>query len=404
MKKLPLITLFGFFIGLQVAESQNSTIWRGQNQGIYDQPGLLTTWPADGPNIRWTFEELGAGYSSPAFALGNIYVSGMEGSTGFIYCLDLNGKLKWKSTYGSEFDSSYPGSRATPVIDGERLYMLSGTGELACLNSGNGKLIWRKNLVGEFGARIIQWGLNETVVIHEDKLICTPGGRTHNVVALDKLTGEMVWSSKAKGEESAYCTPLLTKVGSRNLLVTHSADHIIGLDADSGILLWSYSHTNRWSVHPNTPIIHNNQLFCFSGYGQGATMLQLNADGSKATKIWTGDDLDSRMGGAVELNGKLYGSGDNNREWQCIDWATGKVQYSTKEIGNGVIIASNGFLYCYSQRGELALVKPGSTAFEIISETRVRKGSGQHWAHPAIHQGLLFVRHGNALIAYDIGK
>ena len=131
-------------------------------------------------------------------------------------------------------------------------------------------------------------------------------------------------------------------------------------------------------------------------------MLQLNADGSKATRVWSADDLDSRMGGAVVMNGKLYGSGDNNREWQCIEWATGNVEYTTKEIGNGVVIAANGLLYWYSQRGELALVKPGNNSFEIISETRVRKGSGQHWAHPTINDGMLFIRHGNAIIAYNI--
>ena len=133
-------------------------------------------------------------------------------------------------------------------------------------------------------------------------------------------------------------------------------------------------------------------------------MLQLNADGSSVNKIWSTDDLDSRMGGAVVLNGKLYGSGDKNREWQCIDWATGKVEYSTKDIGNGVIIAADDLLYWYSQRGELALVKPGNNSFEIISETKVRHGNGQHWAHPAINSSVLYIRHGNALIAYNISK
>jgi hypothetical protein len=131
-------------------------------------------------------------------------------------------------------------------------------------------------------------------------------------------------------------------------------------------------------------------------------MLQLNADGSKASKMWSGDDMDSRMGGAVVLDGKIYGSGDNNREWQCIDWATGNVEYDTKEIGNGTIIAANGLLYWYSQRGELALAKPGSNSFDILSEIRVREGSGQHWAHPVIHEGILYIRHGTALIAYKI--
>jgi len=401
MRFINIITLFLILLSNQV-KSQEPTKWRGPQQGIYNEPGLLPSWPSNGPEIKWTFDQLGAGYSSPSFAFDKIYVSGMEETVGYIYCLSNDGKLLWKTSYGSEFHTSYPGSRATQVIAGELGYILSGTGELTCFNAQNGRPVWRKNLVNDFDARIIQWGLNETVVIHGNKLICTPGGRTHNIVALDRMTGNLIWSSKGKGEESAYCTPLSIKTGSRDLLVTHTADHIVGLDINSGELLWSYPHTNRWSVHPNTPLFYNNQLFCFSGYGKGGTMLQLNNDGSKVSKIWSGDDMDSRIGGAVFVDGKIYGSGDNNREWQCIDWDTGKVEHETKEIGNGAIIAANGLLYWYSQRGELALVKPGNGSFEIISEIRIREGSGQHWAHPAIHNGILYVRHGNALIAYNI--
>jgi outer membrane protein assembly factor BamB len=385
--------------------SQPSTTWRGPGQsGVYSDKNLLESWPAPGPEILWTFDGLGEGYSSPAFAHGKIYLSGMEGSTGFIYCLSTEGKLLWKASYGKEFDSSYPGSRATPVISGNLVYMLSGEGELACLDAGSGRPVWNKNIFKEFGGRNIQWGINETVVIHGDKLICTPGGPAHNLVALNKSTGALIWTSKGRGEVSAYCTPLLAKIGTRNLLVTHSEESIMGLDADNGTLLWSYPHVNRWAVHPNTPLWHNNQVFCFSGYGKGGVMLQLNADGSRATKLWETTDMDSRMGGAVVINGKIYGSGDNSRDWFCIDWQSGRIEYRNREIGNGVIIAADGKLFWYSQRGELALVKPGGSSFEITGKARVTQGSGQHWAHPAIDQGRLYLRHGNALVVYSISR
>jgi hypothetical protein len=177
-----------------------------------------------------------------------------------------------------------------------------------------------------------------------------------------------------------------------------------GVDADSGKLLWNHGHTNRYSVHPNTPLYHDSKVFCFSGYGEGGAMLKLNADGSNISKMWFCQSLNSRMGGAVYIDGYMYGSGDSNREWQSIDWNTGKVIYESKDIGNGVVIAAEGLLYFYSQRGELALVKPESSSFNVISETKVSAGSGQHWAHPVINEGRLFVRHGNVLIAYNIRK
>ena len=385
------------------AFSQEPTKWRGPNQsGIYEETNLLVEWPDSGPEILWHFDELGEGYSAPALANNRIYVSGMEGSTGYIYSLTEAGSVMWKSPYGKDSKTSYPGSRATPVIVGDYLYILSARGDLACMSAISGKLHWKKNLVSDFGGRIVQWDLNETVVVHGNKLICTPGGKNHNMIALNRLNGELIWSTKGLGEKSAYCTPLLVKIGSRDLLVTHTEDHILGIDANDGKLLWNHRHTNIYSIHPNTPVFYNNQVFCFSGYGQGGVLLQLNENGSKVTKKWFIQTMDSRIGGAVVIDGLLYGSGDKSREWQCIDWNTGKMLYSSTEIGNGVVISAEGLLYLYSQRGELALVKPGTKSFDIISETKVSLGSGQHWAHPVINKGRLFIRHGDTLIAYNI--
>jgi outer membrane protein assembly factor BamB len=384
-------------------DAQTPTKWRGPYQnGFYPETGLLKEWPDQGPAIKWHYDELGEGYSSPAFANDRIYISGMEGTLGYVYSLTMEGKLIWKAPYGREFHTSYPGSRSTPVIAGDYLYMLSGLGQLTCMSSLSGRLHWQKHLFKDFDGRSIQWGLNETVVIDGDRLICTPGGRRYNIIALNRFDGNLIWSSRGLGEESSYCTPLMVNLEDRKLLVTHTEKHILGLDADNGNVLWSHPHTNTYNIHPNTPIFYDNAVFCFSGYGQGGVLLQLNNDGSSITKQWFCETLDSRMGGAVLIDERIYGSGDRNREWQCVDWRTGNVLYESKEIGNGVVITAEGLLYLYSQRGELALVNPAPNGFEIISEIRVSLGSGQHWAHPVIHEKTLYVRHGDTLIAYNI--
>lgn len=385
--------------------AQSPTRWRGpQQNGFYPETGLLEKWPDGGPEILWHFDELGEGYSAPSFANDRIYVSGMEGTTGFIYSLSEEGKLLWKVPYGEEFNTSYPGSRATPVIAGDHLYMLGGLGHLICVNALDGTTIWKKHIFKDFDGRSIQWGLNETVVVDGDRLYCTPGGKKHNIIALNRFNGSLIWASPGKGEESTYCTPLLIRMGNRKILVTHTAANILGINTENGDVLWNFGHTNTYNIHPNTPLFNDNDVFCFSGYGRGGIMLQLSGDGLSASKKWTLETLDSRIGGAVVLDGRIYGSGDKNREWQCVDWESGKVLYSTKDVGNGVVITAEGLLYLYSQRGELVLARPGKSSFEIISETRVSMGSGQHWAHPVINDGKLFIRHGNALITYDIRK
>jgi hypothetical protein len=181
-----------------------------------------------------------------------------------------------------------------------------------------------------------------------------------------------------------------------------TADNIIGLDAADGDLLWSHPQTNRWQVHANTPIYYEGMVFCFSGYGQGGVMLNLSDDGSKIEKAWFNEKLDSRIGGMVVVDGYLYGSGDNNREWRCVDWKTGEEKYVSKDLGVGVVIYAEGMLYCYSDRGDLALVEASPGGFNIVSKTKVELGTAQHWSHPVIRNGTLYLRHGNTLISYKI--
>jgi outer membrane protein assembly factor BamB len=221
-------------------------------------------------------------------------------------------------------------------------------------------------------------------------------------VALDRFTGELKWSCRGKGNRSAYATPLLLNLPAGKLLVTHTASNILGIDASNGNLLWSQNHPNEYSVHPNTPLYHDGALFCFSGYGRGSVMIELDEQGNKVGTKWTEKSLDSRMGGAVLIDGYLYGSGDYDRSWKCLDWETGKQMHESTSIGNGVVISADGLLFCYSQRGELALVQASPSEFNVTGKTRVSLGSGQHWAHPVIHEGRLYVRHGSVLMAYRI--
>jgi outer membrane protein assembly factor BamB len=393
-----IITLFGISVF-----AQTPTKWRGPNgNGVYSETGLLRQWPDSGPEIIWSYDGLGEGHSSPAFANQTIYLSGMEGETGYIYALSPDGTLKWKKSYGEEFHESYPGSRSTPVIAGNLLYIYSGHGVLTCMDAGSGEIKWQKSAFDDFDGENIRWGVTETVVIDGDKVYFTPGGKKHNVVALNRFNGEHIWSSPGMGELSAYCTPLLVELPQRKLLVTHTADHIIGIDADDGKMLWSHPQTNRWQVHANTPIFYEGDLFCFSGYGQGGVKLDLSKDGSRVEKAWFNEHLDSRIGGMVVIDGYLYGSGDNSREWRCVNWETGEETYASKDIGKGVVVAADGLLFCYSDRGELGLAEATPQGFKLTGNTRVELGSGQHWSHPVVRDGRLYLRHGNTIIAYKV--
>jgi len=394
------------FVSLSIdANSQDATQWRGINSsGIYTVEKLLPQWPVEGPQILWSYSSLGQGFSSPAFANNKIYINGMVDGQAVLFVLDQKGKELQQFKYGKEFDESFPGVRSTPTIVGDLAYLLTGHGKLTCLDLKTGKPVWVKDFIAQFEGSNITWGYTESILVDGNKLYCTPGGKKNNVIALSRMTGEPIWSCPGLGELSAYCTPLLVTLPARQLLVTHTASHVVGIDATTGKLLWSFEHPNQWAVHPNTPIYSDGGLFVFSGYGQGGEKLKLSADGSSVTKDWEIKSLDSRIGGAVLIDGYLYGSGDTGRSWQSIDWKTGEQKYASTEVAKGVVIAANKMLIGYSEKGELFLADANPSAFKVISKTKVALGTEQHWAHPVIHNGVLYVRHGNTLIAYQISE
>lgn len=404
MKQLILFVLLFVCMSI-VSNAQDASKWRGVNSsGIYAVDKLLTPWSADSPQIIWTFDKLGQGFSSPAFASGKIYINGMVEGEAVLFVLDENGKELQQFKYGKEFDTSYPGTRSTPIIVGDLAYLLTGHGKLTCLDLKSGNPVWIKDFMTDFDGINITWGYTESAVIDGDMLFCTPGGKTNNVMALNRMTGETIWNCSGLGELSAYCTPLLIKLPTRQLLVTHTASHVLGIDAATGKMLWNFGHPNQYSIHPNTPIYHEGALFVFSGYGQGGEKLKLSTDGSSATKELEIKSFDSRMGGAVLIDGYLYGSGDKDRSWQCVDWKTGEIKYSSTEVGKGVVIAANKKLIGYSEKGELFMADADPSGFKVISKTKVTLGTAQHWAHPVIDKGNLYVRHGNVLIAYKISE
>jgi outer membrane protein assembly factor BamB len=402
MNRLILIYVWLLFI-IQPCIAQDGTRWRGQEAtGVYYETGLLETWPVNGPEILWHFDSLGLGFSSPVFTGEKICVTGIDDTTGYLYCLSIDGKLLWKKPYGPEWSGSYPGSRSSPTIKDGRMYIMSAKGRLVCMDLGDGTILWLKDLLEDFGGRNLPVGMTENLIVYDDKVICTPGGIKYNIIALNRYDGSLIWSSEAMRDSSAYCSPVLVKLSDRNLFITITGNNIVGLDADTGVLLWSYFYKNQYSVHANTPIYSNGYLYCFSGYGKGGVKLELNTDGSSVTTIWTNESMDSRIGGAVLADGMIFGSGDQNRAWQCIDWETGKMKYSSVEIGKGSVIYADGKLFCYSEQGDLAITKPLANEFKVLGKVKVRLGYGPHLAHPVINEGKLYIRHGSALIAYKI--
>ncbi len=395
------------FISVAVSAQIRSS-WSGPGRnGIYHETGLLKEWPEQGPEVLWTIEGIGHGYSSPSFSNGKIYLSGMIDRSGYVFIFNKDGLLLNSYEYGPEFYTSYPGSRSTPLVVDDLLYLASGMGKLMCLEAYSGKVIWSRDATDDFGGENIRWGITENLLIDGDKLFFAPGGKKHNIVALNRFTGETIWSSAGTGDGdlSAYCSPLIVELPGRRVFITIMASSIVGLDAASGEFLWSYPFANRNSIHANTPLFRDGHIYAFSTDEAGSVKLRLNPDGSQIEPVWVNKEINPMQGGAVIVDNHIYTAVYVGRRWYCIDRNTGKPVWSSRDLDRGVVIYADGRLYYYTERGELALSRPDPGGMEIISHTSIdHVGTGLHFSHPVIHEGRLYVRRGEAMVVFDVSR
>ena len=378
--------------------------WRNDRTGVYNETGLMKSWPANGPELLWHFNGLGRGYSSVSIDQEKMFVTGYTDGKGYLYVLDLAGKLLNKVAYGPDWDlDGYVGARSTVMHDDGKLYVVSGLMDLYCYDMQTLKLLWKKNYAKDYGTKNTAHGWNGPPLIVGEKLIIAPGGPEHHIVALNKSTGAHIWSSKgAKPNDIAgYATCIYISDQQVPQVVAMMGDHILGVDISNGRLLWSFPHTNRFREHPNTPEYYNGMILGMSDYGEGSVMLRLTNGGRNVEKVWDNKDLCHKTGNTMKFGDYVYGSGERTH-WHCVNWQTGKTIYSDQTIGVGTIISADGMLYCYSEKGEMALVKPNPQQFEVISKFNVTLGTEQHWAHPVIFKGVLYIRHGDTLMAYKI--
>ena len=403
------------YIPILVAGQQKTEIsdWRGPNRdGIFPEKNLLKQWPENGPELLWSFEGLGFGHSSVAVANSKVYVTGIKdtiASEGTLYTFDLNGKLLWQKDYGKDFSLNFHGTRSTPVIVDDLIYIESGMGEVYCLNAETGNQVWSIDFIEDLGVdSVIQFGYAESVLIDGDNLICVPGGIENNVVALNRFTGKKVWSSKGFEEPATYNSPIIINRNGQRLVIAMSASSIMGIDAETGEMYWRIEQTQQNKIHANTPLYFDGKLV-FASAGRentsGLVQLQLSENGKSAEVVWRNKKFINLMGGLVRIDTCIYGSAYLKNDWQVIDWKTGEMLVQNKDLGGGSIIYADRMFYCYAENdGEVALAKASPEKFEIVSKFKVPLGTDQHWARLVIADGKLFVRHGDALMVYKIGE
>lgn len=405
------LTLLLCFFNFTVAQDNISEFREENRTGISAEKGLLKSWPAEGPKLLWENLELTTGNSSPSFGNNNIYITGTKGQEDILYAMDMNGKLLWQKPMGRAWNKSYPESRATPTVEGKYVYTCSGLGDLACFDGTNGDMVWSYKASelnkGTYG----NWGIAESILIDGDKIYFSPGGPETMTIALNKSTGSVIWKSASLNDKPGYVSPILVNYAGKKMLINASLGHVFGIDVTNGDILWSAPYQGRamWGDHIVcvTPLFKDGMVYATIGYNTGGMMVKIASDGKSASVVWTDKVLDVHHGGVVEIDGYIYGAtwiSNNDGNWACIDWNTGNKMWEEHWNCKGSIIAADGLLYIYDEKdGNVGLLKPNPEKFDLVSSFKVTQGkSGPFWAHPVIHNGILYIRHTNALMAYDI--
>lgn len=383
--------------------------WMGpQRDGLCQETGLLQAWPEAGPTRQWMFTEAGKGYSGPAVVDGYLYFMGSrDGVAQLIKLNAASGDLVWAIDLADEYTNDWgDGPRGTPTIDSGRAYCLTGNGTLACVETNSGEKVWSVRMQ-DFGGGVPVWGFAESPLVDGGRVIVGCGGDQGAIVALDRETGDPLWQSKEVTGAVHYSSTIAAELSGKKQYVRLLEKSLVGVDAKSGERLWQVDWPGRVAVIP-TPLVKDNRVYVTSGYGVGCMLVEI-AEDNTATVVYDNKTMKNHHGGALLLEGRVYGHSDGVG-WVCQDFASGELVWRERSaLGKGAIAHADGRFYCLGEDdGQVVLIAATPEGwqehgrFTLDPQTKIRSDKGKVWTHPVIANGKLYLRDQDHVYCYDV--
>lgn len=407
-----LLTVVGCAFAL-AAQADDWPQWRGPNRdGVSRETGLLREWPKEGPKLLWQVTDLGDGFSTPSVVGDRIFVLGNQGiDDEYVQARSVaDGKVIWSTHLGKVGPNTgpqYPGARSTPTVDGALLFALGSDGDLACVETANGKIRWQKNLRSEFGGKPGNWAYAESPLVDGDVLVCTPGGATATLVALDKKSGEVIWKSAIPGgDAAAFASIIVAELGGVKQYVQFLQNGVVGVDARTGNFLWRYEQTAKGSpANIPTPLSRDGLVYsAASRTGGGLVKLHSSGDAFQVEQIYFSPKLPTAIGGSVIVDRYLYGT--SSQGLICADFATGEIKWTDRSVGAASVCYADGNLYLHGENGEVALVAATPEGYRemgrLTPPNQPDRGRSKAWAYPVVANGRLYIRDLGVLWSYAV--
>lgn len=412
--------------------------WRGKGRlGVWNESGILKSFPKDGLAIRWR-TPIKAGYAGPAVAGGRVFVTdfspvqNMKG-TERIVCLDeKTGEILWTREWDADYIGLMQvyamGPRATPTVDGDRVYVQGAKGMLQCLNVKTGAVIWKKDYVKDYGTQVPVWGMNGAPLIDGPRLICVVGGESNaKVVAFDKLTGKEIWRALSSDSEPGYCQPIMIQAGGARQLIIWHPQAIAALNPETGQTYWEQPFKVQMGMTIATPVFTESRLFV-SAFYNGPMMLALDRDKPAARMLWKGSsDSEIKTDGLHALITTPVIDGDyiygicSYGQLRCLNAKTGERLWESLAVTGekarwaaGFLVRHDDHFFINNDRGELIIAKLSPQGYEEISRTKLIKPTSNpgnrrelgavNWSHPAYAGRHIFARNDEEIMAASLER
>lgn len=363
--------------------------WRGPNlDGISQETEWSDNWPKSGPLVAWK-ANVGTGFSSFVVSQGRVYTMGNVEDRDRVACLSANdGAISWEHTYECPLDDNMfeGGPTSTPTVDEDRLYSLSRQGDLFCLDAKTGKVLWSQNIRETAQIRVPGWGFSGAPLVQGKLLILNAG---ESGVAIDKMTGELVWTSADR--ECGYASPLPITVRDQRMLIIASARFYFAVDVQTGKQIWRHRWLTRFGCNAAAPIFAGDRLFLSSGYNRGSALLRLTD--TQPEVLWTTKEMQNQFHSSVLIDGRVFGLDGNDtgqRLLKCVEFETGAVQWAFEGVGSGALTAAAGKLIVLSEDGELLIAPASRKGFHPTARSQVL--DGKCWSVPVLSGGRLYCR------------
>lgn len=378
--------------------------WLGPRGDNISKEDVAVDWPEDGPAQVWS-ARVGEGHASPVALDGKIYLFTLDGSDEALTCFDAAaGKMIWRQTYSIGKKPQYPGTRATPTIEGDRIYTLGESGDLVCRELDGGKQVWLTNVLRETGAKMLMWGCASSPLIVGDRIFVQTGEGGPIACAVDKNTGKVEWKAEARSK-AGYASLVHAEVNGKPQLFIFAGKALGALDPATGKAIWSEDFETRYDVNAATPVYRDGRVLFTAEYDNGRAVMYEVTDTSYK-KLWQNQSLKSKFQPVILDGDFIYGN--SGGDLVCLNWNTGELAWQANEKsmrlgpGGSLLRAGGDKLITMSERGRLSLVRAMPDGYKLLTSFQLFDAD-QIWASPLLYDGKLYCKGRDELVCLDVG-